>query len=403
MENCTIYSHKLDFARVAQIVQSKWPKAIIELQEDGLNKVYSAVLKGGIFSSSKSLIIKYRERENPSYKLTSGDDGLSRNLAGMTNFIRSFPARNESLQDKFTYKVGSINSEMSLTCEPEITPEFQDMIRSITDALDGFIFAQPNRFFNRLKGPSFLDKDFRIIIDASGNSEVDDINVNVDAKYMDKEDDEATEDQIDRKKQSEETLREAGVKINEHLPYVSSFEETWSRTPEEIIERAYALLIVAAKGEGIEQEHLDRVISKKNITGFSPREAAIVQTESLSEKDRAYATWRYESLNVMLWALGKIDKLNYPNDICNVGEIVNLINTPSREEFENSITIRTEEELLDWLDLAYRMHWACVDARVKGEPISGGLESGVVYERHYSLRWLTSQDEEDWDDVTTAT
>lgn len=403
MENCTVYSHKLDFNTVAQIVQTKWPKAVIELNEDGLNKSFSAVVKGGLFSSSKSLNIKYRERLNPSYQLDAIECGLTKNLSGMANFVQSLPAENKALQEKLIYKVLTINSEMTLNCEPEISPEFQDIIKSVTAALDGFIFAQPNRFFTKLVGPSFLDKDFQLIMDVSGDSEVSDITVNIDSKYFDEEKEDYTTEQLERKSRSEEILHEAGVKVNENLPCIVSSEDTLFRDPEEIIERAYALLIVAVKGEGLEKEHVDREIKKKNITSFSPREQEILDAESLSDADRAYATWRYESLNVMLWALGKVETLDYPNDICDVATIVKIIHGVSREEFEKYINLRSEGEILDQLDLLYRMHWACVDARVKGESVSGDLDPGIVYERRYSLHWLCRQDDDEWDEIVLHT
>ncbi len=49
------------------------------------------------------------------------------------------------------------------------------------------------------------------------------------------------------------------------------------------------------------------------------------------------------------------------------------------------------------------MHWACVNARVKGEAVSGNLNSSIVYERHYALNWLTNYGGQEWDEVETNT
>ena len=48
------------------------------------------------------------------------------------------------------------------------------------------------------------------------------------------------------------------------------------------------------------------------------------------------------------------------------------------------------------------MDWTCVDARIKGVQITE-IHSGVVYERHYSLNWLTKYQNQDWDNVQTNT
>ena len=62
------------------------------------------------------------------------------------------------------------------------------------------------------------------------------------------------------------------------------------------------------------------------------------------------------------------------------------------------------KELLDQADLIYRLHWACVDARVMNMPAPQALEEGVVMERHRALFWLAGVDEMcGWDDVDLST
>jgi hypothetical protein len=63
--------------------------------------------------------------------------------------------------------------------------------------------------------------------------------------------------------------------------------------------------------------------------------------------------------------------------------------------------LRTKKEILDQADLILRLNWACVSARVKNEQAPSGLNSSVVYERHYSLNWLIKFMNQEWDKVTT--
>ena len=175
------------------------------------------------------------------------------------------------------------------------------------------------------------------------------------------------------------------------------------RTNKELIDRAYALLVIAAKGEGVEQEHLIKTVEAKQIDGFSPYETFIYDTATLSDQERAYATWRYESLYVVLWALGITEELKYPDEICDVSAIVSAIFQPSREDFEKMVKLKSPFEILDELDKTYRMNWACVDARINGNEVTGGLNSSVVYERHYALNWLTHHQNQDWDAIQTNT
>ncbi|HMQ87948.1 MAG TPA: DUF4272 domain-containing protein [Flavilitoribacter sp.] len=403
MENCTIYSHNLEFEKVVQIVKSNLPKAKIEYNDGGMQKSLVAEIKGGFFGKSKILKINYRERKNPSYKLEQVECGLTQNLAGMVNFIQSLPAKNEEVRNKFLYKVMSANCEIPFIAEPEISPEFESVLRRIAIELDGFVFAQPNRIFNKSNGQHFVDKNLNLILDMNGNCEVQDVEINVNSKYHDQPKEPYTEEQIKRKEKSEAFLAENGIKTNNNLPCISSSESVELRTLKEIIDRAYSLLIIAVKGEGIEQEHLAKTIQVKKIESFSPKENQIYQAESLNDQERAYATWRYESLYAMLWALGKMDELKYPSEICDVQGIVGKIFQPSREEFENSVKLRSKSEILDELDKTYRMNWACVDARIKGQQVSGNINPSVVHERHYSLNWLTNYQNQDWDDVQTNT
>ena len=403
MENCTIYSHNLAFEKIVQIVQSNLPKAKIEYNDGGMQKSLVATIKGGFFGKTKTLKINYRERKNPSYKLEEVECGLTQNLAGMVNFIQSIPTQNEAVRNKFLYKVMSANCEIPFIAKPEITNEFESVLREIVTELDAFVFTQPNRIFNKSKEQHFVDENLNLILDTNGKCDIQDINVNVDAKYHDEPKENYSEEQIKRKGNSEAFLESHEVKVNKNLPCVSSSENVVLRNVKDVIDRAYALLIVAVKGEGIEQEHLVKTVAAKNIDTFSPKESYIYQAESINDQERAYATWRYESLYTILWSLGKMEELKYPSEICDVQGIVGKIFQPSREEFESSVKLRSKSEILDELDKIYRMNWACVDARIKGQQVSGNINSSVVHERHYSLNWLTNYQNQDWDDVQTNT
>lgn len=403
MENCTIYSHNLEFEKVVQIVKSNLPNAKVEYNDGGAQKSLVATIKGGFFGKTKSLKINYRERKNPFYKLEKVECGLTKNLAGMVNFIQSLPAENEDVRDKFLHKVMSANCEIPFIAEPEITNEFESVLRKIVHELDAFIFAQPNRIFNKSNGQHFVDKNMNLILDTNGKCEVQDIEVNVNAKYHDQPKENYNDEQIKRKEKSEAYIESNGIKTNKNLPCVSSSENVVLRSVKDVIDRAYALLIIAVKGEGVEQEHLVKTIEAKKIDSFSPKESYIYRAESLNDQERTYATWRYESLYSMLWALGIIDELKPPSEICDVQGTVGKIFQPSREEFENSVKMRNKSEILDELDKIYRMNWACVEARIKGQQVSGNINPSVVHERHYSLNWLINYQNQDWDDVQTNT
>lgn len=403
MENCTIYSHSVDFEKVIQIVKTHLPKAKVEFTDDGIQKSLEATIKGGFFSKNKTLKINYRQRKNPSYTLELVDCGLTQNLAGMINFIQSLSSDNEEVKNKFIIKVMAANSEMAFMVEPEIKAEFESLLRKMINELNAFIFAQPGGFFKRGSGQHFVDKNLNLILDGNGKCEIDDIDVTVDAKYHDQPASEYLPDQLERKERTEAFLIDNGIKVNKNLPCNPSATTVKIRPIKEVIGRAYALLIMGVKGEGIEQEHLERAVQSKKITSFTPKEISVYKDENLNDQDRAYATWRYESLYTLLWAMGKMETLKYPSEICDVKEVVGAIFDLSREEFENAVKLRSASEILDELDKIYRTNWACVDARIKGESPTGNVNPSIIYERHYALNWLTNYLDQDWDDVQTNT
>lgn len=403
MENCTIYSHKLEFEKVVEIIKTELPKAKIDYKYEGKQKSLTATLKGGIFSKTKTLKINYRERKTPSYNLDQIDCGLTQNLAGMANMIQSLPAQKDELRNKFLAKVMSANCEMPFIAEPEINSEFESLLRKITNELDCFVFAQPSKLFDASNQQHFVDKNLNLVLDMDGNSAVDDINVTVDAKYHDAPSENDTDEQKLRKGSSETFLESNRIKVNKNLPCIPSSADIQLRSKKEVIDRAYALLVIAVKGEGIEQEHLVRTVAEKHINSFSPKESIIFNKQTLDDQEKAYATWRYESLYTIIWSLGLMEDLKYPSDICDVTDVVGKIFEPSRAEFEEKVNLRSPSEILTELDKTYRMNWACVDARIKGEDVSGNINPSVIYERHYSLNWLTKHQNQEWDDVLTST
>ncbi|ADV50066.1 hypothetical protein Celal_2784 [Cellulophaga algicola DSM 14237] len=403
MENCTLYSHKLEFEKIVELLKKHLPKAHIDLNDQEENKSITAILKGGFFSKSKSLKINYHQRKNPSYTLDKVTCSLTQNLDGMVNYIQAFPADNEAIKNKFLHKVKSANCEISFMAEPDITNEFEVVLREMAQELDAFIFAQPNTLFTKSSGQYFADKNLDLIIDSTGACEIQELEVNVDAKYHDQPAESYTKEQIERKEKSASFLENKGIKVNNNLPCSPTSTETILRTKKELIDRAYALLVIAAKGEGVEQEHLIKTVEAKQIDSFSPYETFIYTTATLSDQERAYATWRYESLYVVLWALGVTEELKYPDEICDVSAIVSFIFQPSRAEFEKLVQPKHILQILDELDKTYRMNWACVAARIKDTEVSGGINPSVVYERHYALNWLTNHQNQDWDAVQTST
>jgi hypothetical protein len=220
---------------------------------------------------------------------------------------------------------------------------------------------------------------------------------------------------VERRNKSMALLRDKHIYVTPWLPLLWERAEEPGRTLEEVCGRAAALLVVSLYSECRLGEHMsyeesrefvDPIIEGYGAEGFfSPDEKAYLDDPNSDEKTQIQYAWQYENLWVMEWALGLTDDLFWPTRICDVPESVRIMREyPTMEELTAAAKLRPRRELLDQADLIYRLHWACVDARVMGMPAPQELEDGVVMERHRALFWLAGCDEMcGWDDVDLST
>lgn len=216
----------------------------------------------------------------------------------------------------------------------------------------------------------------------------------------------ATADQIVRRTKSEDYCKSKNIPVykNPNSLFVETDDKVTIRTKDEIVDRALALCYLGLKSEELEQVHLDKMDKEFNIKAkLTEEEKLYANNKKPTEQQKIDANWRYESLHVLLWSIGYIDKLSYPGEMCNVADDVKIIYELKEKKFRQNAKLRTKKEILDQADLILRLNWACVSARVKNEQAPSGLNSSVVYERHYSLNWLIKFMNQEWDKVTTDT
>ncbi len=226
----------------------------------------------------------------------------------------------------------------------------------------------------------------------------------------------APAESVKRRDKSMTLLREKRIYVTPWLPLLHERAEEPGRTVEEVCRRAAALLIVSLYSECRVGDHLsyekarefvDPIIESYGAeeSFFSPEEWAYLNDPNSDEKTQIQYAWQYENLWVMEWALGLTDDLFWPTRICDVPQSVRMMREyPSMAELAAAARPRPRKELLDQADLIYRIHWACVDARVMNMPAPQELEEGVVMERHRALFWLAGCDGmRGWDDVDLST
>lgn len=212
-----------------------------------------------------------------------------------------------------------------------------------------------------------------------------------------------------RKARTEALLASRGMPVPQHLPPLVSEPELRPRTPQELAGRAFALLAVSARAESVASgeplpvaDLFARLPSAQ--ANLSPDEQAFIADEAPGESAVARFGWRFECLFVLEWALGLVDALPFPGAICDVPLATRLMLDAGDVDGAMRVAkVRPDSELLDALDLHYRLHWLVRQARLKEEAAPAGVEAGVVLERHRALNWLVRFEDHDWDDVDTPT
>jgi len=205
-----------------------------------------------------------------------------------------------------------------------------------------------------------------------------------------------------RKARSEAIIGPAGILINPALPPIETEAEARIRSVEEVSYRMIALLVVATKGQGNDL-YKEIVEDYGLLPHFTPKETAFILDPAPSERTCYLSVWRYEAAYVLLWALGYIDELGVPNDLCDVEMVFSSMLRRSSAGFMADAVLRTPGQILDEADLIYRYHWAVVHARINEEDDPPGLNTDVVEERHYALNWLIGYNGQEWDDISTDT
>lgn len=209
---------------------------------------------------------------------------------------------------------------------------------------------------------------------------------------------------LERKQRSIEILRKNNVPYIVLLPHIEHESEKEPRSVEEIANRAMCLCLVACKAslspeeppEAVE-ETINRTLRDYELEPYlSPAEKLFIENKNPTREEKAKFSWRFEAYWVLLWALGYVEKLEFPDHVCDFRYAVRLMRQRTRERFISEAKLRSHSEIFDEADLIYRLHWAVRSALVI-------LNPGVVYERHYALNWLIRYVNADWDDISTDT
>jgi hypothetical protein len=201
---------------------------------------------------------------------------------------------------------------------------------------------------------------------------------------------------MDRKKRSELLLQDLGIPVNTGLPPITSEK---LRSAKAVAERARVLYVVTLHAEGAAASQGIAFLKGHGLwpKAVTPKEQAFLCNPNPTALDLVQCAWRSESLWVLLWAIGTLEALPFPDHLCDVVEVHRIVLS-----LPECCSLRPSTEILDAADLTYRCHWATIENQLRCRG-SDRLDPGVVYERHYAFNWLLCHQNQEWDDVTTDT
>lgn len=207
---------------------------------------------------------------------------------------------------------------------------------------------------------------------------------------------------VARKARTVALLEQRGINVPATLPPLIGEPELVLRSNDEAVGRARALLLIALRADSTasgEPMSVDLLLDKMPLADdhLSHEERAFLDQETPSQQDCAQLTWRYESLFLLEWAVGLVDTLPFPEAPCDsASTAATLISMRGPQ-------LRSATEILDALDLHYRLHWHVRQKRLKKQGEAEGIDADVLMERHRALNWLVRFEHAPWDAVDTPT
>ncbi|TGV30132.1 DUF4272 domain-containing protein [Mesorhizobium sp. M00.F.Ca.ET.186.01.1.1] len=392
MNQCTLYVSIADYQKIVDAIKETFPDKGVQAAADGQSVT---VTDKKWFGKSTLAFNFMREEADPERFLQM--------KKGMYGFFAQIETAHEKVKEKLLIQITALNVAVGIVASKEIDQETFAAVLAIAKEVSGIVFLPTGHM---------LDKEGRLLLNTEGESEVDDYLVTVSSEFIDRYV-RPSQSGEERKARSIQLLQEQGVPYINHLPVIVGDEDAVIRTKEEIVQRAIALCLIAVYAAGIaengeiaeEREFIEGIIEQYGAADFfTEKERKLLDDPNPSQTDMVQMAWMYECYWVLLWALGYKKELEFPSEICDVSYAIDVLRSAGDyQTFYDNAVVRSKAEILDQADLIYRYDWACVDARINNRTVAGGLEPGVVMERHRALNWLVRHMEDEWDYVQMDT
>ncbi|OXM87503.1 DUF4272 domain-containing protein [Paenibacillus rigui] len=330
-------------------------------------------------------------------------DYFSKNIPGMMRMYDQVPFQDEHLKTLVLTQISVINTMIAIETGKDYGDDYVDLFHKLLNQVDGIGFI-PNG--------TLIGRDGQVIVFPDGTSGPSKFTPVSCTKKIRGQDIDSSEGEA-RKRKTITILQHMGIPYIEGLPQLPPLSNIQLRSREEAAKRAVALLIViqyacdVAQEEDLKasKEFFLKLLNKYGVEDvLTEQEREFLHAEEPEKQEAVQITWQYEAHWVLLWALGLVNTLEFPTEVCNSSYVIELVsNCSSFDDFYQKTALRSGEEILDEADLIYRLHWACVNDRVHGREVAAGMQESIVIERRRGLFWLIGHRRENWDCVSMDT
>ncbi len=387
----TIFASKNDIDDIEVKISDVFAKGFAIDKDDNEYLIKSKAL----FKKYKLIIRVMSEDTNPDY--------FANNIPGMMGYYDNIPFEDDHLKELVLTQIAVLNTVIAIESEKEINEEQMQLFTNLLSNIGGIGF---------LPDGTLLDDEGAVIVYPEGQSGPSKFRPHAcTRKIMGEE--VTSEEGEQRKNNTIAYLKERAIPFTTSLPQLPPIEDCQFKTQEDIARRAVALLIViqfacdVAQGGNIEESRdffINMLRTYKVEDFLTSNERDFLQASEPAVQEAINISWQYEAYWTLIWALGLVEKLDFPDEVCDCEYAIQVVsNCETLEQFYLQTVMRSQKEILDEADKIYRYQWACVDSRIKDQAAPAGMNESIVMERRRGLFWMIGHRSEEWDNISMDT
>lgn len=180
------------------------------------------------------------------------------------------------------------------------------------------------------------------------------------------------------------------------------------RDAQQVAQRVFILNALVASTFDVPKDELVEWLQEENLWNeVTESEKQYLNNSDPSEYDINEADNGSEAMAVLLWSLGYIAELPYPDEPTSLELMLEVLPElfGSTEDFINNASLKDDSSIYAENEKVYKMHWEVRDAYLNDREDSVDYHPIVVMQRHKALNWLCLELSagQEWDEVTTDT